>query len=33
VPNRPPNFHAVARNLQANDPELLAAIVGDVRVV
>jgi hypothetical protein len=27
APNRRPNFHAVARDLKANDPELLAAIV------
>ena len=27
VPSRRPNFHAVTRDLEANDPELLAAIV------
>jgi hypothetical protein len=27
VPSRRPNFHAVARELEANDPELLAAII------
>jgi hypothetical protein len=27
VPSRRPNFHAVARELEANDPDLLAAIV------
>ncbi len=27
VPSRRPDFHAVARDLEANDPELLAAIL------
>jgi hypothetical protein len=27
VPSRRPNFHAVSRELKANDPELLAAII------
>ena len=27
VPSRRPNFHAVTRDLEANDPELLAAIL------
>jgi uncharacterized protein (DUF362 family) len=27
VPSRRPNFHAVSRELEANDPELLAAII------
>ncbi|MEL0211495.1 MAG: hypothetical protein VW891_13125 [Novosphingobium sp.] len=27
IPNRRPNFHAVTRDLETNDPDLLAAIL------